>query len=276
MSAFGFRFFVFCGLIILFFSSVLNISCAKKIPPEAEINQAREAIERAEKAGAVELEEFKSAKRYLSEAEKDMGEKKYEQARTKAIVAKEFAELALKRWNEIQKREQEELEKEKERKVELVEAEPELKKPKLPVEIKGVRPEDIVGESTLGRGYILGNFKKVYFDFDSYALTEDAKDAIKHNAEIVKKILEENDNLSLLIEGHCDERGSNEYNLELGWRRAQAVKRYIVLLGLPENRIQTVSFGEEFPEESCPPPYCNDEEKWKKNRRAIFVITAPQ
>jgi outer membrane protein OmpA-like peptidoglycan-associated protein len=239
-------------------------SCAKKIP-QAELDAAKEALERAKKIGADKLEEYKIAEKYYNDALTLVQAKKYDDARVKAIVSKEFAEAAIKKWEELMRRPPEE-------RVEIVEQELEFRRPNLP-RLKGVKEEDIAGLSTLGRGYLLKGLKKVYFDFDSYALREDAKEAIKENFNIIKPILDENPEAALLIEGHCDERGTNEYNLELGWKRANAVKRYLIMLGIPEDRIQTVSFGEEFPEAPCPPPQCNDESKWRLNRRAVFVIT---
>jgi peptidoglycan-associated lipoprotein len=242
-------------------------SCAKKIP-QAELDAAKEALERAKKIGADKLEEYKIAEKYYNDALTLVQAKKYDDARVKAIVSKEFAEAAIKKWEELSRRPPEE-------RVEIVEQELEFRRPNLP-RLKGVKEEDIAGLSTLGRGYLLKGLKKVYFDFDSYALREDAREAIKENFNIIKPILDENPEAALLIEGHCDERGTNEYNLELGWKRANAVKRYLIMLGIPEDRIQTVSFGEEFPEAPCPPPQCNDESKWRLNRRAVFVITTKE
>jgi outer membrane protein OmpA-like peptidoglycan-associated protein len=241
--------------------------CAKKIP-QAELDAAKEALERAKKIGADKLEEYKIAEKHYNDALTLVQAKKYDDARVKAIVSKEFAEAAIKKWEELMRRPPEE-------RVEIVEEEPEFRRPNLP-RLKGVKEEDIAGLSTLGRGYILKGLKKVYFDFDSYSLREDAREAIKENFNIIKPILDENPEAAILIEGHCDERGTNEYNLELGWKRANAVKRYLIMLGIPEDRIQTVSFGEEFPEAPCPPPQCNDESKWRLNRRAVFVITTKE
>jgi peptidoglycan-associated lipoprotein len=245
--------------------------CAKKIP-QAELDAAKEALERAKKIGADQVEEYKIAEKYYNDALTLVQAKKYDDARVKAIVSKEFAEAAIKKWEELMRRPPAE---KPEEKVEIVEEEPEFRRPNLP-SLKGVKEEDIAGLSTLGRGYVLKGLKKVYFDFDSYSLREDAREAIKENLNIIKPILDENPEAAILIEGHCDERGTNEYNLELGWKRANAVKRYLITLGIPEDRIQTVSFGEEFPEAPCPPPQCNDESKWRLNRRAVFVITTKE
>lgn len=254
---------------VIFF--MIFIGCAKRIP-RSELEAAKEALERARKIGATELEEYKIAENYLRQAEQLLEKKKYDDARTRALISKEFAELAIKKWNEMAKQERTD---EEERKVEIIETEPTLRPSRLPHphQIKGINPEDIIGTSAFGRGYRLRNLQNVYFEFDSYNLTEEMKEIIKRNAEIISAILKENPELSILIEGHCDERGTNEYNLELGWKRSQAVKRVLMLLNIPEDKIQTVSYGEEFPEEPCEPPMCQDETRWSKNRRAIFVIT---
>lgn len=251
-----------------FVLTVLALGCAKKIPQD-EINAAREALERAKNIGATELEEYKVAENYLKQAEQHLEEKKYDDARTKALISKEFAELAIKKWNELTKKSLEEGSK----KVEIIETEPEFRTTNLP-KLKGINQDDIIGTSAFGRGYRLRSLQNVYFDFDSFSISEEMKEIIRKNADIIKRILDENPEAALLVEGHCDERGTNEYNLELGWKRAQSVKRFLMLFGIPENRIQTVSYGEEFPEESCNPPVCQDENKWSKNRRAVFVITS--
>lgn len=264
------RFILAKLLISLIF--IFPLGCAKKIPQD-EINAAREALERARQAGATELEEYKVAENYLRQAEEHLEKKEYDEAKTKAIISKEFSELAIKKWNEMAKRQAEE---EPKRKVEIVETEMEFKRPNLPKSIKGVNPDEIIGTSAFGRGYRLKSLKNVYFDYDSFNISEEMKEIIRQNADIIKRILNENPELSILIEGHCDERGTNEYNLELGWKRSQSVKRILMLFGIPEEKIQMVSYGEEFPEEPCTPPNCQDETKWSKNRRAVFVITTKE
>lgn len=104
----------------------------------------------------------------------------------------------------------------------------------------------------------------VYFDFDQYDLRADARDRLSKNAEFLKS----HPQFTVTIEGHCDERGTNEYNLALGERRAAAARDYIVSLGVPADRLKTISYGEERPActesaESC----------WSQNRRAHFVLT---
>jgi peptidoglycan-associated lipoprotein len=104
--------------------------------------------------------------------------------------------------------------------------------------------------------------KSVYFDFDRYAIRGEEDPLIAEHA----KLLNAYSNDQLTLQGNCDERGSSEYNLALGQRRADAVKRKLVLLGVPEGRIETVSFGKEKPREPCHQERC-----WAQNRRADFV-----
>ena len=108
--------------------------------------------------------------------------------------------------------------------------------------------------------------KEVYFDFDKYDLRPDVRETLKANADWLRA----NPAVRVEIEGHCDERGTNEYNLALGAKRAQASKDYLVTLGVSAERLSTISYGEEL-------PVCREhtEDCWQKNRRARFVtITA--
>ncbi len=106
--------------------------------------------------------------------------------------------------------------------------------------------------------------KEIYFDFDRYDLRADARASLKANADWLKA----NPSVRVEIEGHCDERGTNEYNLALGAKRAQAAKAYLVTLGIAAERLSTISYGEEL-------PVCKEhtDECWQKNRRDRFVIT---
>jgi len=107
-----------------------------------------------------------------------------------------------------------------------------------------------------------GVLKDVYFAYDSYAVSSEARDVLAANAEWLK----ENPRASTEVEGHCDERGTIEYNLALGVRRAQAIKDYLVSLGVAASRLSTISYGEEL-------PVCRDsgESCWARNRRVHFV-----
>ncbi|MEM7411237.1 MAG: peptidoglycan-associated lipoprotein Pal [Myxococcota bacterium] len=108
----------------------------------------------------------------------------------------------------------------------------------------------------------LAEFQTVYFDFDRFDIRDDARPALRGNADAVNAA----DAGAVTIEGHCDERGSAEYNLALGERRANAVKRYLVDLGVPSSKLRTVSFGEDRPAVQG-----HDESAWRYNRRADFV-----
>jgi len=104
----------------------------------------------------------------------------------------------------------------------------------------------------------------VYFGYDSAELSAEARAALDANAAVLKKYPA----WTVTIEGHCDERGTAEYNLALGERRAAAAQSYLVALGVPASRVKTVSYGKEFPFDPG-----HDEAAWAKNRRAHFVIT---
>jgi peptidoglycan-associated lipoprotein len=107
--------------------------------------------------------------------------------------------------------------------------------------------------------------KQVFFGLDSSDLDDEGRAVVSANAELLKKF----PTWAILIEGHCDERGTAEYNLALGERRAAAVMTYLISLGIAPNRLRTVSYGKEFPFDPG-----RDETAYAKNRRAQFVITA--
>ena len=102
-----------------------------------------------------------------------------------------------------------------------------------------------------------------YFDYDKSDIREDARQALTKDAEILKRIFAADRNFTVVIEGHCDERGSAEYNLGLGDRRATSAKEFLVQLGVPADRLTTISYGKDR-------PVCTDanEECYQRNRRA--------
>ena len=106
----------------------------------------------------------------------------------------------------------------------------------------------------------------VYFAFDKYDLDAESRERLAKNVEFLRS--EEGRGVVMTIEGHCDERGTNEYNLALGQRRATAALDYMTSLGLSRDRLKTISYGEER-------PFCTEstESCWARNRRAHFVIT---
>jgi peptidoglycan-associated lipoprotein len=109
------------------------------------------------------------------------------------------------------------------------------------------------------------DLKDIYFDFDKSNIRSDAREVLKANADYILK----NNTAAVIIEGNCDERGTAEYNMALGQRRAQEAKKYLVNLGVKGAAIKTISYGKERPVDPG-----HDEEAWAKNRRDHFVIKA--
>jgi peptidoglycan-associated lipoprotein len=125
--------------------------------------------------------------------------------------------------------------------------------------------EEAVGAKSLDDLNRDSPLKPVFFALDSAELTTDAQATLQANAGVLKQFATS----QITIEGHCDERGTAEYNLALGERRALAASAYLVSLGIPATRLRTVSYGKEFPFDPR-----SEESAWSKNRRAHFVITA--
>ena len=142
--------------------------------------------------------------------------------------------------------------------------------PPTPVaEPRPVPPEPVTEDPIASRdiGDINKNspFQPVFFKFDASDVDASAQQALNANAEIMKKY----PSWVITIEGHADERGTAEYNLALGERRALSARTYLVSLGLSADRLRTVSYGKEFPFDPG-----HDEAAWAKNRRAQFVLTS--
>ena len=140
---------------------------------------------------------------------------------------------------------------------------------------QGWREEDIAGQTDQDLGStdefttddgVLMNRERfinadIFFEFDSSTISTEAEAILRAKAEWMQR----NPSLSIVIEGHCDNRGTTEYNLALGERRAESVKRFMIDLGVSETRIRTISYGEERPLDRG-----DTEESWRKNRRAHF------
>jgi peptidoglycan-associated lipoprotein len=126
-------------------------------------------------------------------------------------------------------------------------------------------PSDAISSASLDDLNRNSPLKPVFFDLDSSELNQAAQKALDENAALLKRY----PTWSITIEGHCDERGTAEYNLALGERRAAAARAYLVSLGVPSDRLRTVSYGKEFPFDPG-----HDEAAFAKNRRAHFVITS--
>jgi len=137
-------------------------------------------------------------------------------------------------------------------------------------EKKEVEKQKPVEEETLSSAQISELIRKlqeeikdIHFDFDKYDIRQDDIPTLKKVATVLQKYPK----LKVIIEGHCDERGTNEYNFALGQKRANSAKQYLITLGVPSSKIDIISYGEEK-------PLCNEhnEDCWQKNRRAHFVF----
>jgi len=135
----------------------------------------------------------------------------------------------------------------------------------LPVPAQPVVADDAATTRTLDDLNRNSPFKPVLFAVDSADLDETGRAVASANAELMKK----NPSWVITVEGHCDERGTAEYNLALGERRAIAVKTFLVSLGIPPDRVRTISYGKEFPFDPG-----KTEEALSRNRRGHFVITS--
>ena len=122
--------------------------------------------------------------------------------------------------------------------------------------------------NTVGAGDLgapAGDLQVVYFPFDSSVISPEAAEALKSNSAYLR----DNPTIKIQIEGHCDERGTVEYNLALGERRAKAAASRLKKLGVPASRFSTISYGKERPQDPG-----HDETAWSKNRRTSFVIVS--
>jgi peptidoglycan-associated lipoprotein len=164
-----------------------------------------------------------------------------EQAAKQAKEAKEAKEVREKELARIKEEEAKKLKEE------------ELERSLVAKKEQGI--EGVVFESKL--------FKDIHFDFDKYDIRREDEAILRENAAWLKK----NPKMKIQIEGYCDERGTAEYNLALGERRANMTKKYLLSLGISSDRISTISYGEERPLDPG-----HNEEAWGKNRRAHTVV----
>jgi peptidoglycan-associated lipoprotein len=128
-----------------------------------------------------------------------------------------------------------------------------------------VSPEDSIAAGSLDEINKNSPLKPVFFGLDASEIDSAGQRVLESNAEVLKKY----SRWQISIEGHCDERGTAEYNLSLGERRSVAARNYLVSLGISADRVKTVSYGKEFPFDPG-----HTEDAWGKNRRAHFVLTA--
>ena len=135
--------------------------------------------------------------------------------------------------------------------------------PPPPPPVEEETPEEIERSLTEIIEELQGQIVDVFFDYDKYAIRGEFKAKLEANAEL----LVANEEINLVIEGHCDERGTAEYNLALGEKRAKAVMDFYIAYGVAADRLSIISFGEERPF-----AYGSDEESWAQNRRAHMVL----
>ena len=134
-----------------------------------------------------------------------------------------------------------------------------------PVIVPPMPVEDTIGSKSLDDLNRDSPLRPLFFELDSSEVSAAGQQVLQANVAVLKKY----PNMQITIEGHCDERGTAEYNLALGERRALAAKNYLVSLGIAAEKVKTVSYGKEFPFDAG-----HDDGAWKMNRRAHFVITA--
>jgi peptidoglycan-associated lipoprotein len=213
---------------------------AERALVEKEREAERQRAAKLEAERAIKETELKARE---VEARKTLVEKEREAERQKA--ARREAERAISEWElKIQEEEAERI---------LAEEEKEFEETLMAKSYQGIEGE--IFEST--------RFKDVYFDYDQYAIRPEDIDILQGMAALLLK----HPKVKIQIEGHCDERGTQEYNLALGERRANSVKQYLISLGTGGDRISTISYGEEKPADAG-----QTEEAYRKNRRAHFIV----
>ncbi len=139
-----------------------------------------------------------------------------------------------------------------------------------PAPVQVSQPQRTPNAATRARiDTLLARIEDAYFDYNKYSLRPDAIQALQADSTELRDILKDYPDYKLTVEGHCDERGSAEYNMALGQERAQAAKDYLVQVGIPSGQLATVSYGKEK-------PVCDehDEACWQKNRHIHIVAQA--
>ncbi len=218
-----------CLVYFLLLVLAFSLSCAKK--PDQELGSAEDALRAAQEAGAEELapEEYEAAEKLIERARELISQGKYDEARELLRQARAKAEEAKS-------------------KAEFAKQEKNLE------ELR----QGIPALSGLG-------IQDIFYDYDRSTITADARSVLEGNGSI----LSNNSNVNVVIEGYCDTRGTDEYNLALGQRRAESAKDYLVRLGISPLRIQAVSRGEtsQWSEGTS-------EGAYQQNRRSHFIPTS--
>ncbi len=199
--------------LVLLLMSLFLLGCPK--PPEKELSDAEKSLREAAVVSECAEKEFQEAEQMLNDAKRLVEEGRYDEAEVKAKAAKSLAERAKKvgedNWEECQKA-----------KNTVVNKDPNEGK------------VDAADNTRL---------ETIFFAYNEAVLSDDAQNILQANAEWMRR----NPTSKVVIKGHCDERGSTEYNIALGERRAESVRKYLVQLGIDPGRMSIVSFGEEMP-----------------------------
>jgi len=254
-------------VLVLLLGIMLFSSCQKR--PDKDIADAETSLEAAKDAGAPAYakQEFKSAEDMMAKTYKLVDDKNYKEAKEAALTTKELAEVA--KAKALQRK-----------KEGIQDNSGNSSNSKLSgsgngeagtidegavtgEQLKEEIAESKVGTGSLGEGVTIDKLNIIHFDFDSYSIDPSEQEVLKSHAEWLKK----HPTVKIRIEGHTDERGTEEYNMALGENRAKAAKDYLVLLGISADRMEVVSFGEENPINPG-----HGEDAWAENRRDEFVI----
>lgn len=241
-------------LMALFVGTAGMKSCGQDA--QNQIDSAKGVLEEAreEQADDFASEEFGSAEESLLLAQEQYDKYRFSKAESTALQAETKARLALEKALE-EKARQERLEKERKEK--------EKEDKELSYNVSSLYSETVLEEPPVEEQAEVA-LNDTHFKFDSYSLSEHARTILSMNAEWLKK----HPDIKIEIEGHCDERGSEEYNLALGTKRARAAYDYMVNEeGIDPDRMQTISYGESVPLDPA-----HTEEAWAKNRRVHFAV----
>ena len=226
------RILLACSVLAL---AALVAGCPKNIP-QPEIDAAEQAMADIESTKDCAPETYQAAKTMMDKARALLKEERYEEAKTALIAAKQLAEKARRECDEKKAAEL------------AAQKEPE--------------PEPVAKEIEIEKDTGPDRMVTVYFGFNEATLTDEARTALNNNAEYLRN----HEGQRIQVEGHCDSRGSTEYNLALGERRAMAVRKYLVKLGVNPKRLEIISYGEERPVDPG-----QTEDAWSQNRRAEFM-----
>lgn len=229
---------------LLFLALLVLQGCPKKAPTKA-FKQAQDAISSAQNSLASKCakDELMAAKRMMAKAKSLMDQGKYEEAKIAFDATRKLAEKA---------KEEARLNKDN------------CLKPKTAPTTRAPAPPTVVASREIPITDSRQKLQTVYFSFNAYKLTEDSKRLLQKHAEWLNR----NKSTKVEVSGHCDQRGSVEYNLALGERRALAVKKFLVNLGVSANRVAIISYGHQKPADPG-----QNAAAYAKNRRAEFRVS---